>query len=149
MITTLILLFILLVPQYTSEPINTPEIVPEAQHIAPDRIASTTASLIIGERGGVEQDDPKCWCGTYVRNRSQWQPPKVENVEDIVATRFEPKIGAWILFTYNHAGVVEEVFNTPNGKFIRISEKNRGLDCEVEERLLSADNKTIRGYFYF
>ena len=146
-----------------NQPIQTPTLpkTPQITPILPENstpIATTTpAGLesvaevpIIGERGGSdEQNNPECFCGTYVRQRSKWQPPKAENVKDIITIKFAPAVGAWVLFTYNHAAIVEELMPTPAGMFIRISEKNRNLDCKVEERILRADDKSIRGFFWY
>jgi len=127
------------IPILGEKSLNTPDL---AQRVA-------IPSPPIVDRGGVEGEDIPCagkhaWCGTYVRELSEWQPPIVKNVLDIPATVFSPKKGAWVLFKYNHVGYVSRVIGTSS---IEIKEFNYPERCVYNTRILSVDDDTIRGYF--
>lgn len=88
-----------------------------------------------------------CSCVAHSRKLSPYQPIRVKQASEIPAIQLAPKVGGWVLMNippFGHSAVVTKIL----GDKIEISESNYPIPCEENTRIISIDDKTIRGYFW-
>ena len=87
-----------------------------------------------------------CSCVKYVRDLSEYQPPRVERALDIQPNQKEPKVGGWALFSYQPDGHAAYIIEVGQDK-IEVLEFNR-IPCKEEKRTIYLSDPFLRGYYY-